>query len=137
MHFMKKEMVFDGEYINHGREFEFILDRESFGKLGSECECLLQHFGVFRAWIAGYPLSITCSKISNVEVCLDASGHIQMIASKLDISKLADKFLQLSGVASSLEEAIDHIHLEPRFMDSSDIVTDIIFTLSDTLAQKK
>ena len=136
MHFMKKEMVFNGEYVNHGREFEFILDREAFGKLGSECECLLKHFGVFRAWIGGCPLSITCSKVSNVEVCLDASGHIQIIASKLDISKLADKFLQLSGVASSLE-AIDHIHLEPWFMDSSETVTDIIFTLSDTLVQEK
>ena len=116
----------NGSFVDYGRELEFLLDSASLKLLSSRLDQVALLCGQVNIMIGGVVLNFVCAVTNDVHF-IGRPGQLQITANRGNLQELARKLQNLSNVNVELVEHIDHIHLEPWFMDANEEITDIIF----------
>lgn len=124
---MTQQLTIPGSYYSGGREHEFSLETKGLQELAESLTSIVGASTELHIVVGSGRLCFRNAAASPTVVTLQGDGSLKIITNAADISELARKLRGLTGDSIGAENSVDHIHLEPWFMDATSDVTDIIF----------
>lgn len=117
--------VISGSYSRNGSYHQFDIDREEFQILSKILHDAVVQKNTIRIKIGEGRLTVKNG--NDIGFATFWHGAIEWISNDADMTQLSIVFASIATADEIESELIEHVHLEPVYLVSSDTVSDIVF----------